>query len=225
MLLLPLQIEMLMAEVANLREKEKHRSSALRAIWINPTVAAQDETVTKVVLVLLHGTGLANAQVWQAWLQHKQPEIRAVFHLCSNSSSKPEELPGWEVIRNHLMPERYLSEWGKTSMFTATVQCMGVLLQRYPRTEHIVLASGTHIPMTLAPFAGLKPGISLVPRMLETPGFIRDWAELGLGKLRSTVLAGNDEVGRSQASCVLCYCLHASAARCGGGDEHTIVAV
>jgi hypothetical protein len=65
---LPLQIEMLMAEVANLREKEKHCSNALRAIWINPTVAAHDETVTKVVLVLLHGTGLANAQVWHTWL-------------------------------------------------------------------------------------------------------------------------------------------------------------
>jgi len=157
--------------------------------------APDRESVSNIVLIMLHGPGLANPAVWQQWLQQLPAHIKVVFHVCRNaiinsrSSSSTiimeelEGLPNLDIIKDHLLYERYTAEWGKGSLVSATVKCCRNLMMRYPHTQHIMPASGTHLPLTLDPFAACVPGTSWVPRMLPTAECVQQWAELGLQKL------------------------------------------
>jgi hypothetical protein len=183
-----LQEQLAMAQAA----LQAHPQGETVAAAAAAAAAAADAAVTKVVLVLLHETGLANPAIWEAWLQRLPPSVKVVFHLCSNSmpnarsdsnSADLQGLPGLSVLQDHLLPERFPAVWGETSMFTAAVKCMRIMLARCPSTEHVMLASGTHLPLSLQPFKGLQSGTSWVPRMLSTQPVFEGWAELGLVQL------------------------------------------
>lgn len=170
------------------REGHGPPCTAAAATVADPSAAAPSAVVTKVVLVMLHDTGLSNAAVWDAWIAQLPPSIAVAFHLCAGAAppAGPAALPGGAVFAPRLLPTSLPAEWGQPSLFVATVACARVLLERHPRATHVMIASGTHLPLRSDPFDSplVTEGVSWVPWMTPLPELARIVAREALAELR-----------------------------------------
>lgn len=184
-----------MSQVRELQQRENELNSQVSTLLAANRIAAQheplqqrqwqrDDSVHHVVLVMLHHTGLANKEVWSEWLQLLPVDVRVVFHVCQGAGVVGDPIPGYDIIKDRLLPVQYEAKWGKTSLLVATLKCMHLTLEHiYPNAQHIMLASGTHLPLSADPFAGVQPGESWVPRMLATSNSTKEFAVNGLMSL------------------------------------------
>lgn len=112
----------------------------------------------------------------------------------------------------HPPPHHTQTPRGKTSVFAATVQCTQLLLKRHPAATHVMLASGTHLPLAGDPFSHpcVEEGVSWLPGMTPVPEIAVAAARLALQEMQ--LMEGVVSEAYPYAGCLFqASCLHAAA--------------
>lgn len=102
--------------------------------------------VRTVFLMLIHSTGVAHPQLWDEYLLTQGPSVA----LCVHCDPQHPRVGAYraEFVRRHRLSAQVPAQWGHESLVDATIQSLEEILTRYPRLEHVVLCSGTDIPLS-----------------------------------------------------------------------------
>jgi hypothetical protein len=121
--------------------KASVQQDMVRAGYVPP-----GEAVRTVFLMLIHSTGVAHPELWEEYLRTQGPSVALCVH-CDPQHPRAGAYRA-EFVRRRRMSIQVPVQWGHESLVDATIQSLEEILTRYPRLEHVVLCSGTDIPLS-----------------------------------------------------------------------------
>eukprot|EP00882_Tetradesmus_deserticola_P026723 GHRQ01029510.1.p7 GENE.GHRQ01029510.1~~GHRQ01029510.1.p7 ORF type:complete len:104 (+),score=50.12 GHRQ01029510.1:258-569(+) len=99
------------------------------------------------MLMMLHGAGWPNHELWEQWQQQHEPgEVTLMVHLKAGVAAASVKA-GREFVSARKLATSVEASWGDISLVEAQLDSMAELLQRCPHVTHIGLASGHDIPV------------------------------------------------------------------------------
>ncbi|KAF6259584.1 hypothetical protein COO60DRAFT_995842 [Scenedesmus sp. NREL 46B-D3] len=119
------------------------------------------ETARFAMLMMLHGAGWPNHELWEQWQQQHEPgEVTMMVHLKAGVDAASVKTGG-ESIAARKLATSVEASWGDISLVEAQLDSMAELLRRCPNVTHIGLASGHDIPVQVLRPGLLMPGVSM----------------------------------------------------------------
>ena len=99
--------------------------------------------VKTVFLMLIHSTGVSHPELWERYLAAQRPHVALCIHRDPQHGG-----PYTPFVKRYKLPRTSVqAQWGDESLVDATIQSFAEILERHPRLNHIVLCSGTDIPL------------------------------------------------------------------------------
>lgn len=129
---------------ARQRDGKAEAVSRIRSNTVRPGFEPPGTGVRTVFLMLVHSTGVTHPELWQEYLAH-QPHVAVCVH--GDVKTSRGQLNTTRFFRQRLLATRVTVEWGKVSVVEATIQSMKEVLRMFPGLEHVVLCSGSDIPI------------------------------------------------------------------------------
>lgn len=197
------QSNSLLQAIVELLQKAQESSKKLHT---QPEMSAD---ITKVVLVMLHETGLANQQIWREYEELLSAQgIQLVFHLAKGELPPEQVLPEWVMDKGLLLSNRYEAKWGDITLYEAMVLAAAdTVCVACPSAKYVMLASGTHLPICKNPFSrpmeDMADGevVSWIPDMVEVPQAAKQLAENAMGHLEPMQIIFDNKVKSSNVAC------------------------
>ena len=129
--------------IQNIEEARKNLVDAVkkrRQIMEQERARIEKDSQIKVALAFLAHDGIKNLDLWTNWFREDMSQYVSVTVW--------DERPNREELSNAFyMKKTFKTKWGHETIVDAKVLLLGTILEKYPSATHIVMLSGTCIPL------------------------------------------------------------------------------
>lgn len=109
----------------------------------------------RVYLMLVHSTGIANPLVWQRFLIASKGAAALAIHVDANGPQ-----PDLGPLQDYRLEVSLPTRWGSAAMVSAELRGAAEAFSKHPTAQHVVVCSGTDVPIKRVPPSELADGTS-----------------------------------------------------------------